>query len=108
MKVLSIIDPVFTGIAKGESMEDIGYMINSYADVVVIRHGDSQGFKSLQSSISIPLINAGNGSQEHPTQALADWFTLGEWCPDLVYGSLCSEKKKHSWGLWEFLVKCVR
>lgn len=95
MKVLSIVDPMYTSIAKGESLEDIGHMLNSYADVVVIRHGNFKSYESLRSSISIPLINAGNGSQEHPTQALTDWFTLGEWCPALVYGSLTAGKKIH-------------
>lgn len=95
MKVLSILEPKYTGIAKGESLEDIGYMLNSYADVVVVRHGDLADFEALRSSISIPLINAGNGTKEHPTQALADWFTLGEWFPSLVYGSVSPDKKIH-------------
>ena len=92
MKTLSIVDPKLTGMAKGESIEDIGHMLSGYADVVVVRHGDLDQFNRLKSSLSIPLINAGNGHLEHPTQALTDWYTLAKWSPKLVFGN-CAQRR---------------
>src|SRR5699024_9091145 len=63
-----------TGVAKGESLSDIGEMFNAYGDAVVIRHTETEALAEIAKNLRVPLINAGNGSGEHPTQALADWF----------------------------------
>ena len=83
-KVLSVPDGKVTGVAKGESLEDIGEMFNSYGDAVIMRHPDTDSVDRLRSCLLRPLINAGNGSGEHPTQALVDWYALLKWRPDLV------------------------
>ncbi|MCG8598573.1 MAG: hypothetical protein MI807_00325 [Verrucomicrobiales bacterium] len=83
-KVISIADGRTTGQAKGESLADIGEMFNGYADCVIMRHTDTDSTDQILQNLRIPLINAGNGSGEHPTQALADWFALLKWKPELA------------------------
>jgi len=82
-KVISIQDGKVTGVAKGESLEDIGEMFNAYADALVIRHPETDALEKISRNLRIPLINAGNGTGEHPTQALADWFAILKWKPEL-------------------------
>jgi len=83
-KVISIADGATTGQAKGESLADIGEMFNAYADAVIMRHTNTDAPDEILKNLRIPLINAGNGSGEHPTQALADWFALLKWRPSLA------------------------
>ncbi|MBT8043589.1 MAG: aspartate carbamoyltransferase [Verrucomicrobiae bacterium] len=83
-KVISIADGKTTGEAKGESLADIGEMFNAYADLVIMRHTDTDAPTKILENLRIPLINAGNGSGQHPTQALADWFALLKWEPSLA------------------------
>lgn len=82
-KVISVPDGGTTGTAKGESLEDIGEMLNAYGDLVVMRHTDTDSVVRISERLRIPLINAGNGTGEHPTQALADWYAILKWRPDL-------------------------
>lgn len=83
-RVVSIPDGQLTGVKKGESLEDIGEMFNAYGDLVVMRHTETDAVVRLQKNLRLPLINAGNGSGEHPTQALADWYALSKWRPSLT------------------------
>jgi len=83
-KIISIADGRTTGEAKGESLHDIGEMFNAYADLVIMRHTETSAPEQLLESLRIPIINAGNGTGEHPTQALADWYCLLKWKPDLA------------------------
>jgi aspartate carbamoyltransferase catalytic subunit len=82
-KILSISEGNITGVAKGESLRDIGEMFNAYGDVVVMRHTKTEAVDEVMHNLRIPLINAGNGSGEHPTQALTDWFAILKWKPQL-------------------------
>ncbi|MDF1755048.1 MAG: hypothetical protein P1U89_19825 [Verrucomicrobiales bacterium] len=83
-KVISIPDGNTTGQAKGESLADIGEMFNAYADLMIMRHTRTESCEEILENLRIPLINAGNGSGEHPTQALADWYALLKWRPLLA------------------------
>ena len=96
-KIISISEGNTTGAAKGESMADIGEMFNAYADIVVMRHTVTDCIKEIKHNLRIPLINAGNGSGEHPTQALADWFAILKWKPELK--KQVSEKEKIHLGI---------
>lgn len=82
-RVISIADGRLTGVAKGESLYDIGEMFNAYCDLVIMRHTESEAVEEIRETLRVPLINAGNGSGEHPTQALADWYALLKWNPRL-------------------------
>lgn len=66
----------FSSAAKGETLEDSIRVINHYSDVVVMRHSE-QGSAMRASLVSdVPVINAGDGAGQHPTQALLDLYTI--------------------------------
>jgi len=83
-KVISIPEGGVTGIAKGESLRDIGEMFNAYGDAVIMRHTATDSIHEISERLRIPLINAGNGTGEHPTQALTDWYALIKWQNTLI------------------------
>lgn len=82
--IMSITDRATTGIAKGESLADVGEMFNNYGDCVVLRDNNRDSPYDMMDSLRIPIINAGNGMDEHPTQALSDIYTIFKWRPSLV------------------------
>lgn len=82
--VISITDASTTGIAKGESLRDVAEMFSSYGDVVVLRDNDRNAVYETLPGLRIPIINAGNGIDEHPTQALADIYAILKWRPQLA------------------------
>ena len=82
--IMSITDRSTTGIAKGESLQDVAEMFNNYGDCVVLRDNDEESVRTMMESLRIPIINAGNGTDEHPTQALADLYTIFKWRPSLL------------------------
>ncbi len=94
-KVLSVPDGQVTGIAKGESMADIGEMFNTYGDLVVLRHPETDALDEIRTNLTIPLINAGNGSGHHPTQALLDWYALLKWRPSLALPEVPQRDRLH-------------
>ena len=63
---------------KGESLYDTIKCFETYCDLVVIRTNIKNGLDELKEKIKIPIINAGDGDDEHPTQALLDVFTIRE------------------------------
>jgi len=68
-----------SSVAKGESLRDTGLTLNAMGvDVVVIRHPASGAAEYLAGCIPAAVINAGDGTHEHPTQALLDLFTIRE------------------------------
>ncbi len=83
-KIISIPEGGQTGVKKGESLEDIGEMFNAYGDLVIMRHTETDAIERIRKGLRLPIINAGNGTGEHPTQALADWYALLKWNPGLA------------------------
>ncbi|HLT92794.1 MAG TPA: aspartate carbamoyltransferase [Woeseiaceae bacterium] len=81
--IMSITDSASTGIAKGESLRDIGEMLNNYGDLVVLRDSNANSVYEMAESLRIPIISGGNGCDEHPTQALADIYALLKWRPSM-------------------------
>lgn len=82
--IMSITDPATTGMAKGESLQDVAEMFSNYGDLMVLRDSQEESIYNMLESLRIPIINAGNGVDEHPTQALADLYTLLKWRPELA------------------------
>jgi aspartate carbamoyltransferase catalytic subunit len=82
--IMSITDAKSTGIAKGESLSDIAEMFNNYGDVIVLRNSEAGSIYEMLDSLRIPIINAGNGIDEHPTQAMADVYAMLKWRPELA------------------------
>lgn len=66
----------FSSAAKGESLEDTIRVINCFTDVIVLRHVTEGATKIAADYSRVPVINAGDGKGEHPTQALLDLFTV--------------------------------
>jgi aspartate carbamoyltransferase catalytic subunit len=66
----------FSSVAKGETLEDTIRVMNGYADVLVIRHYEVGAARRAAAVSSVPVINAGDGAGQHPTQALLDLYTI--------------------------------
>ena len=65
-----------TSSAKGETLADTIRMVESYSDIIVIRHPADGAARLAADVSSIPVINAGDGSNQHPTQTLLDLYTI--------------------------------
>lgn len=65
-----------SSLKKGESIEDTIRMVMEYADLIVMRHPESGAADRAASISTVPFINAGDGWNEHPTQALLDLYTI--------------------------------
>src|SRR5579859_78977 len=68
----------FSSAAKGETLEDTIRIVNGYADVIVLRHYEEGAAKRAAGVSAVPVINAGDGPGQHPTQALLDLYTIRE------------------------------
>ena len=66
----------FSSAAKGETLEDTIRIVEGYADVIVLRHYESGSAQRAADVAGIPIINAGDGPGQHPTQALLDVYTI--------------------------------
>jgi aspartate carbamoyltransferase catalytic subunit len=62
--------------AKGESLEDAIRVISGYADAIVLRHPEIGAAERAALAATVPIINAGDGAGQHPTQALLDLYTI--------------------------------
>lgn len=65
-----------TSIAKGENLTDTIRMLDSYSDVIVLRHYFEGAAKLAAEVAAVPVINAGDGKQHHPTQTMLDLYTI--------------------------------
>lgn len=68
----------FSSVSKGETLADTVRTLEQYSDVIVLRHPETGSAKLAADYASVPVINAGDGTGEHPTQALLDLFTIRE------------------------------
>lgn len=68
----------FSSVSKGETLADTVRTLEQYSDVIVLRHPEIGSAKLAADYASVPVINAGDGAGEHPTQALLDLFTIRE------------------------------
>ncbi len=75
-QIISMADPKTSSASKGESLEDSIKIISGYADVLVLRHPENGAVEIAAGVSSVPVINAGDGTNEHPTQALFDVYTM--------------------------------
>lgn len=66
----------FSSMAKGESIADTSRVVSGYSDVLVVRHPDEGSVAEFAAASVVPVINAGDGAGEHPSQALLDFYTL--------------------------------
>jgi aspartate carbamoyltransferase catalytic subunit len=87
----------FSSAIKGETLEDTIRMVSTYADVIVLRHDQAGAAARAAAVATVPVVNAGDGPGEHPTQALLDLYTIQNelgrvdgvhvaFCGDLRFG----------------------
>lgn len=74
--VISVADASATSVAKGETIADTVRIIESYADLIVMRNPLEGSARVAADYASVPVINAGDGPHEHPTQTLLDLYTI--------------------------------
>jgi aspartate carbamoyltransferase len=74
--VISMASAESSSAAKGETVADTARTVSQYADVIVIRHPRIGSAKEAADAATIPVINAGDGAGQHPTQALLDIYTI--------------------------------
>lgn len=95
--VLSVADAGSSSAAKGESIADTAKMLSCYADIIAMRHPKEGAPLVASMNASVPVINAGDGGHNHPTQTLADLLTISRevgrfdnltigLCGDLKFG----------------------
>lgn len=74
--VIAINEVTYSSVSKGESLPDTVRTLEAYADVIVLRHPEKGASALAARYTKKPIINAGDGAGEHPTQALLDLFTI--------------------------------
>ena len=75
-RVIGFTDPKVTSSAKGETLKDTIMMVGNYADVIVMRHY-LEGAAQYASEVSpVPVVNAGDGANQHPSQTMLDLYTI--------------------------------
>ncbi|MBI2453407.1 aspartate carbamoyltransferase [Candidatus Peregrinibacteria bacterium] len=75
-RVVTIADLHQSSLTKGETLQDMAHTISFFSDVTVMRHPQAFSVSVFSEGSLVPVINAGDGSNEHPTQAIADIYTL--------------------------------
>ena len=95
--VLGFSEASSSSASKGESVADTARMLECYVDIIAMRHPKEGAPLVASNNVNIPVINAGDGGHNHPTQTLADLFTISRekgrlnnltvgFCGDLKYG----------------------
>ena len=71
-----VADAKSSSASKGESLADMARTVEGYVDCIVVRQPETGGAKIIADAVDIPVINGGDGSGQHPTQALLDLYTI--------------------------------
>lgn len=77
-RVIGFSDAANTSVRKGESLKDTIKMVSNYVDLIVMRHPLEGSARYASEIASVPVINAGDGANQHPTQTLLDLYTIME------------------------------
>ncbi len=75
-KVITVAGMEGSSLMKGETLRDTAMVVENFADIIAVRHPSVGSVAEMAEAARIPVINAGDGSGEHPTQALLDLFTM--------------------------------
>lgn len=75
-KVIGFSDPKATSSAKGETLKDTIKMVSSYADIIVMRHHLEGAARYASEVTNIPIVNAGDGANQHPSQTMLDLYSI--------------------------------
>ena len=75
-RIIGFSDAATTSSSKGETLKDTIFMVNNYADIIIMRH-HLEGAARYASEVStVPIINAGDGANQHPTQTMLDLYSI--------------------------------
>lgn len=77
-QVIGFAHEATTSATKGETLSDSMRVMSAYADAIILRHHEAGAAKDAAESASIPVINAGDGAEQHPSQTLVDLFSMNE------------------------------
>ena len=77
-KVIGFTDPKVTSSTKGETLKDTFMMVSNYADVIVMRHYLEGAAKYASEVSPVPVVNAGDGANQHPSQTLLDLYSINK------------------------------
>lgn len=75
-KIISFTDSMTSSVQKGESLKDTIKTVCSYSDLIVMRHPREGSARFASEVASVPVINAGDGANQHPTQCLLDLYSI--------------------------------
>ncbi len=75
-KVIGFADPKITSGTKGETLKDTILMVSNYADIIVMRHFIEGAAQYASEIAPVPIVNAGDGAHEHPSQCLLDLYSI--------------------------------
>jgi aspartate carbamoyltransferase catalytic subunit len=75
-KIVGFADSSISSVTKGETLHDTIKMVNSYCDLIVMRHPFEGSARYASEIASVPVINAGDGANQHPTQTLLDLYSI--------------------------------
>ncbi len=75
-QVVNLEDALSSSVKKGETLSDMGKIMSGYTDIIVMRHPEVGSVHEFSRNASVPVINAGDGSNQHPTQSLLDLYTI--------------------------------
>ncbi len=75
-KVLGFSDSTQTSVSKGETLKDTISMVSCYVDIIIMRHPLEGAARYASEIASVPIINAGDGANQHPTQCLLDLYSI--------------------------------
>ena len=75
-RIIGFSDPGGTSVQKGESLHDTIVMVSSYADLIVMRNPKEGSSRYASEVASVPVINAGDGANQHPTQCMLDLYSI--------------------------------
>lgn len=75
-RVVGFSDPSGTSVQKGESLKDTILTVNQYSDIIIMRHPIEGSARWASEVATIPVVNAGDGANQHPTQCLLDLYSI--------------------------------
>jgi aspartate carbamoyltransferase catalytic subunit len=75
-RIIGFTDAATTSSSKGETLKDTILMVNNYADIIIMRHHLEGAARYASEISSVPIINAGDGANQHPTQTMLDLYSI--------------------------------
>lgn len=75
-RVIGFSDPAATSTSKGETLKDTIKMVSNYADIIIMRHYLEGAARFAMENTEVPVINAGDGAHQHPSQTMLDLYTI--------------------------------